>query len=113
MSRLDEDLFTEKGQIQLFLSPLHNVIAGAVRTQNPTTMKDAKRYALASAPMTRFNIWKPVGREEQYGNSGSYRTSKGFGSGGSDRPLAVEVECFYCHKTGHTSFHCLKRKNEI
>lgn len=98
MHRIDNDYFSEKGKIALFLSPLSNVIADAVRTQHPTNVEETQRLALASGTMTGENIFRPLNHQKPV-TSGSTTYSKPSG-----------IECFYCHRRGHTEYYCKKKR---
>lgn len=99
--RLEKNYFTEDGRIAIFLTPLNRVIADSVRTQNPKTLAEAKVHATSSATMCN-GILNP-----------KFKGGKSSKTGETVGTSTKGVECFYCHKMGHTANQCYSRKKNL
>lgn len=108
--RFDNDIFSEKAQIRLFLFPLNPIIADAVRTQQLKSVEQVKRLAISNATMVGDKIFRPISNF----SSTVFSNNTNKTSNDKDTPsLVVNNKCLYCQKLGHSISACRKRKNDL
>lgn len=112
LSYLPGNWFTDKGKIALFLPPLNQLIGITVRTQNPITLDDAIKYATISAPRSPFGILRLEPNKEPSDIADVYMGTESFSNDNTNEISKADVECYYCHKIGHRSNHCLQKKHD-
>lgn len=91
--RFDNDIFSEKAQIRLFLFPLNPIIADAVRTQQLKSVEQVKRLAISNATMVGDKIFRTEAnfRSTVFANTNNKETKDK-----DNIPTDDKNKCLYC-----------------